>query len=97
MARKNAMINRSTVQGKQASGGISKKSPGKSFITISELKKISERVANFSRDDSKSLHKVIKHFVNVNVLSCVVEVFYLLVLQFQTRIKGNCQRQYQQH
>ena len=55
MARKNAMLNRPTVKGKQACGGISKKSHGKDLISISMLRKVLKQIGN-----SEILHEVIK-------------------------------------
>ena len=63
MARKNAMVNRPTVKGKQACGGISKKSPGKDLVSIPMLRKLLKQVENFSGGDSETLHEVIKLYV----------------------------------
>jgi hypothetical protein len=63
MARKNAMVNRPIVKGKQSCGGISKKSPGKDHISISTLRKLLKQVENYSGGNSENLHEVIKHSV----------------------------------
>jgi hypothetical protein len=55
MARKNAMLNRPIVKGKQACGVISKNSPGKDLISISMLRKVLKQIEN-----SETLHEVIK-------------------------------------
>ena len=63
MARKNAMVNRPTVKGKQACVGISKKYHGKDLISISMLRKLLKQVEKFSGGDSETLNEVIKYSV----------------------------------
>ena len=87
MARKSAMVNRPTVKGKQASSGVSKKA-SETYISISTLRKLIKRVANFTGDDPDSLIKVIE-FIFICELSCIFSQIMLLtnptVIHFSNR------------